>query len=48
MSDTHNELQYGNNYTHWKILNLVLDLNYFFFLTLTKTLNRHTYLNTKP
>jgi len=31
MSDTHNELQYGNNYTHRKILNLVLALNYFSF-----------------
>jgi len=29
MSDTHNKLQYGNNYNHWKILDLVLDLNYF-------------------
>ena len=30
MSDTH-KLQYGNNYNHWKILDLVLDLNYFSF-----------------
>jgi len=27
MSDTHNRLQYGNNYNHWKILDLVLDLS---------------------
>ena len=31
MSDTHNKLQYGNNYKHWKILDLVLDLNYISF-----------------
>jgi len=36
MSDTHNNLQRGNNYKHWKILDLVLDLNYYFFLTLIK------------
>ena len=28
MSDTHNKLKYGNNYNHWKMLDLVLDLNY--------------------
>jgi len=31
MSDTHNKLQYGNNCNHWKILDLVLDLNYISF-----------------
>ena len=31
MSDTHKKLQHGNNYSHWKILYLVLDLNYFSF-----------------
>ena len=31
MSDIHNKLQYGNNYNHWKILDLVLDVNYFSF-----------------
>jgi len=31
MSDTHNKLQYGNNYSHWKFLDLVLDLHYFYF-----------------
>ena len=31
MSDTHNKLQYGNKYNHWKIMNFVLDLNYFSF-----------------
>jgi len=31
MSDTHNKLQYGNNYNHWKILGSVLDLNRFSF-----------------
>jgi len=30
MSDTHN-LQYGNNYNRSNILDLFLDLNYFFF-----------------
>ena len=35
MSDTH-KLKYGNNYKHWKILDLVLDLNFFLFLTLTQ------------
>jgi len=29
MSDTHSKVQDGNNYKHWKILDLVLDLNYF-------------------
>jgi len=31
MSDTHNKLQYGYNYNHWKIMDLVLDLKYFCF-----------------
>jgi len=32
MPDTHNKLtQYGNNYNHWKMLGLALDLNYFSF-----------------
>jgi len=31
MSDTRNKLQYENDYEHWKILDLVLDLNYFSF-----------------
>jgi len=30
MSETH-KLQYRNNYNHWKILGLVLDLNYISF-----------------
>ena len=28
MSDTHNKLQWRNNYYHWQMLDLVLDLNY--------------------
>jgi len=28
MSDIQNKQQCGNSYYHWKILNLVLDLNY--------------------
>jgi len=47
MSDTHNKLQYGNNYDYWKILDLVLYLK-FIFLTLTQTPTRHAYLSTKP
>ena len=31
MSDTQIELHYWNKYNHWKILDLVLDLNYSFF-----------------
>jgi len=31
MWDAHDKLQYRNNYNHWKILDLVLDLNYFSF-----------------
>jgi len=31
MSDTHNKLQYGNKYNHWKISELDLDFNYFSF-----------------
>jgi len=37
MSDTHNKLQYGNNYIHRKILDLVLYLNYFSFSNLNPT-----------
>jgi len=31
MSDTHNKLQYGNDYNHRKTLDLVLDINYISF-----------------
>jgi len=31
MSDTRNKLQYENNYNNWNILDLVWDLNYFYF-----------------
>jgi len=31
MSDTHNKLQHGNNYNHWKIMDLVLEPSYFTF-----------------
>jgi len=48
MSDTHKKLQHGNNYKHWKILDLVLHLNYFSFSNPNQTLSRHTYLNIKP
>jgi len=37
MSETHNKLQYRNNYNHWKILGLVLDLNYFSFSNLVSS-----------
>ena len=37
MSDTHNKLQYGNTYNHWKILDLALDLNYFSFSNSNQT-----------
>jgi len=47
MSDTHDKLQYANNYNHWKILDLFLHLKYFSFSNPTQTLTRHTYLNTK-
>ena len=42
MSDTHNKLHHGNNYNHWKILDLVLDLNYFSFSNPNQTLTWHT------
>ena len=48
MSDTYNKLQYGNNYNHWNISDLVLDLNYFSFSNPNPAITRHTYLNTKP
>jgi len=48
MWDTYNKLQYGNKYNNWKILDLILDLNYFLFSNLYQTLTRHTYLDTKP
>ena len=31
MSDTHNKLQYGNDYKHWKISDVVLNLNNYYF-----------------
>ena len=31
MWDTHNKLQHGDNYNHWKILDLHLDFIYFYF-----------------
>ena len=31
MPNTQNKLQYGNICNHWKILDLFLDLNYFYF-----------------
>ena len=30
LSDTHNKLQYKNNYNHWKISDLAVDLNYIY------------------
>jgi len=35
MSDTHDKLQYANNYSHWKMLDLLLDLKYFSFSSRT-------------
>ena len=46
MSDTHDKLEYANNYNHWKMLDLFTDLKYFSFSN--PTLTRHTYVNTKP
>ena len=40
MSDTHNKLQYGNKYNQWKILDLLLDLNYISFSNPNYTLTR--------
>jgi len=50
MSDTHNKLQYqyGNNYNHWKIMDVDVDLNYFSFSSPIQTLTQHTYLNPEP
>ena len=42
MSDAHKKLQHGNNCKLWKILELVLDLNYFSFSNPNQTLSRHT------
>jgi len=39
---------YVNNFSQLKYLDLVLDHNYFLFLALTQTLNRHSFLNTNP
>jgi len=47
MSDTHNKLQYWNNYNHWKTLDSVLDLHYISFHTLTQRLIQQTFPNTK-
>jgi len=46
MPDTHDKLQY-EDYNHWKILDLFLDLNYFSFSTSNPNLTRHLYLNAK-
>jgi len=35
MSDTHNKLQYGNNYNHWKLLELIVHVNYYLFFFLS-------------
>ena len=48
MSDTQNKLQYGNNCNLWKILDLVLYLNYFSFSNPNPNPTRYTYLNTTP
>jgi len=37
MSDTYNKLQYGNSQQHWKILDLISDLNYFYYSNLNPT-----------
>ena len=37
MSDTYKKLQYGNNYNHWKILDVVANLNYISFSDLNPT-----------
>ena len=42
MSDTNNKLQYENNWNHWKMLDLFLDLNCFSFSNPTQTLTPHT------
>jgi len=39
MSDTHGKLQYGNNYNHWKLLDLVLELNFFLLSNLNANAN---------
>jgi len=44
MSDTHNKLQYGNKYNHWKILDLALHLNYFSVSNPNPAPTRHTCL----
>jgi len=36
MPGTHSKLWYRNDFSHWRYLDLVLDLNNFLFLTLTK------------
>jgi len=48
ISIIHDKLQYRNNYNHWKILDLLLDVNYFSFSNSNSNLTRHTYLNTNP
>ena len=46
MSDAYNKLQYENKYRHWKILDLVVNLNYIYFSNPNPNLTWHTYLNT--
>ena len=45
MSDIH-KLRYGNNYNHWKVLDLMLDLKYFSFSNPNPIANP-THLNTR-
>jgi len=48
MSGTYNKLQYENKYIHWRILDLVVYLNYIYFSNPNPNLTWHTYLNTNP
>jgi len=48
MSDARNKLQYRNFYNHWKILDLVSDLNYISFSNPNPNLNPTHLPKTKP
>jgi len=48
MSDTYNKPLHGNNYNHWKILDILSDLKYISFSNTNAKPNWNTHLNIKP
>ena len=47
MSDTYKKLHYENKYKHWKILDLLVNLNCIYFYNSNPNLTWNSYLNIK-